>query len=116
MFRITLAVISSILTVVFLVFLGAGLFFYEVVGLNGFDDREAGLALGGTLICQVASVILFAIFSGWLTHFTLTKFNWNSVWKGILVVVVAVFAGTLLGGVISFLVTFFSLFFAALIA
>ena len=56
-------------------------------------------AMGVSLVCQAAGTILAAVLAGWLTNLVITKFNWNNI----LAVVVAVIAGTLLGGVIPFL-------------
>jgi len=99
------SLISGILTIVLLTLIGLVLLFVELIALNGFSTREGMIALGTAFTCQTVTIILAGVFAGWLTRLVITKFNWNSI----LVVVMAVVAGTFLGGVISFLAVIFSI-------
>lgn len=67
--------------------------------LNGASERQGMSALGISLACQGASLILAAILAWRLTGLFISKFNWNKF----LSVALAVAAGTLSGGLISFL-------------
>ena len=100
----TPAIVAIILTVLLLILLGLVFLFVGLVGLNGFSEQEATVALSAMLICQGVGMILAALLAGWLTRLGITKLNWHKA----LAVAVAVFAGTLLGGVLSLLALFFS--------
>lgn len=99
----TLSVISSVLTVIFLLLLGFFIMFMLLVALNGFSDREGGPALLTSVICQGITLILAAILAGRLTRVFVDKYNWNKF----LSVLLSVFAGTILfvgsGGVSFFI-------------
>ena len=95
----TPAIISAVLTVILLIIFGILSVFTQMLVLNGVSEGQGVIAMGVSLLCQGAGAILAALLAGWLTNFVITKFNWNKI----LAIVVAVIAGTLLGGVISFL-------------
>lgn len=86
--------ISAILTVILLILTGVAVLFAELVALNGFSERQGTAALASSLVCQgvgiIAAVVVAMRLSGWLV----TKFDWNKA----LSVIVAVLAGTMLGG------------------
>lgn len=93
------AVISTVLTVIFLVILAVASVLFEMLALNGASERQGTLAMGISLACQGVSVILIAIFTRWLTNLLIVRFNWNKV----VAVIVTVISGVLLGGIVSFL-------------
>ena len=95
----TPATISSILTVLILVFLAIVFVLLQMVALNGFSEREGLTAMGISLGCQSLVVILLAALAARATTFLITKVAWNSI----LAVAVTVFVATTIGGVISFL-------------
>jgi hypothetical protein len=92
-------IISAVLTVILLVIFGVLSVFTQMLVLNGANESQGMTAMGVSLVCQGAGAILAAAFAAWLTNLVIAKFNWNNI----LAVVIAVIAGTLLGGVISFL-------------
>src|SRR5687768_13181289 len=93
------AIISAVLTIILLIIFGVLSVFTQMLVLNGVSERQGMTAMGVSLVCQGAGAILAAAFAAWLTNLVITKFNWNNI----LAVVIAVIAGTLLGGLISFL-------------
>lgn len=95
----TPALASAILTIILLIIFGVLSVFTQILVLNGVSESQGITAMGVSLVCQGAGAILAAVFAAWLTNLAITKFNWNNI----LAVVIAVIAGTLLGGVISFL-------------
>ena len=100
----TLSIISSVLTVVFILLLGLFIMFMLLVALNGFSDREGGPALLTAVICQGVTLILAAILAWRLTRVFVDKYNWNKF----LSVLLSIFAGTLLfagSGVVSFFIS-----------
>jgi ABC-type xylose transport system permease subunit len=56
-------------------------------------------------ICQGLSMLLISGLAAWLSHWTISKLNWNKV----LAVIVAVMLGVVLGLVMSFLSTVVSI-------
>ena|SRR5687768_16376030 len=93
------AIVSAVLTVILLIIFGVLSILTQMLVLNGASERQGMTAMGVSLVCQGAGAILAAAFAAWLTNLLLSKFNWNNI----LAVIIAVIAGTLLGGVISFL-------------
>jgi hypothetical protein len=93
------AIISAVLTAILLIIFGILSVFTQMLVLNGASERHGMTAMGISLVCQGTGAILAALLAAWLTNLGITKFNWNNI----LAVVIAVIAGTLLGGVISFL-------------
>ena len=93
----TPAIISAILTVILLIIFGVLSVFTQMLVLNGVGEIQGMTAMGVPLVCQGAGAILAAVLAAWLTNLIITKFNWNNI----LAVVIAVIAGTLLGGVLS---------------
>ena len=93
------AVISTVLTIIFLVILAAASVLFEMLALNGASERQGTLAMGISLACQGVSLVLIAVFTRWLTNLLITRFNWNKI----VAVIVTVISGVLLGGIVSFL-------------
>jgi len=85
---------SAILTVILLTLVGAVILVAEVIALNGYNDRKGATALGTSLLCQGVGIFLAATAAAQLSNWLITKFEWNKA----LSVVVAVLAGTMLGG------------------
>jgi len=97
--------LSAALTVVLLILAGLVILFAEILALNGFSERQGTAALAGSLVCQGTGIILAAVLAARLSGWLVVKFNWNKA----LSVMVAVLAGTMLGGafaVISILLLF----------
>jgi hypothetical protein len=95
----TLAIVSAILTMLLLLLVAGFTTFFEMVALNGASERQGTTALVFSLACQGVGLILLGMFAGWLANLIIAKFHWNKI----LAVIIAVMAGTLLGGVVSFL-------------
>ena len=93
------SMISAGLTVFLLILFVILFLFVQMVALNGASERQGIAALGISLICQGAGVILAALLAWRITNLIITKLNWNVI----LAVVIAVVAGTFLGGLLSFL-------------
>ena len=93
----TPAIISAVLTVILLIIFGVLTVFTQMLVLNGVGEIQGMTAMGVSLVCQGAGAILAAVLAGWLTNLIIIKFNWNNI----LAVVIAVIAGTLLGGALS---------------
>ncbi len=95
----TPAIIAVLLTVLILIVFGILSALFEMLALNGASEKQGVTALGISLGCQGAGMILIGIFVSWLTTRLISKFNWNKI----IAVGFAVFAVTLLGAGISFL-------------
>jgi hypothetical protein len=91
-------VVSSVLTVIFLILFGLVLTFGQLVMLNGFSEREGIASFITAFVCQGVGIILCAILAWWLTKLLVQKFNWNKV----LSVIISVFVTTVLGGGLAF--------------
>jgi hypothetical protein len=101
----TPALISSVSTILILVLFAIFSVFVQMLALNGVSESQGVTAMGISLLCQAIIAMLAGIFTGWLTNFTIRKFNWNKV----LAVILSVIAGTLSGAMISFLALIISL-------
>lgn len=95
----TPSIISAVVTVVFLILFVILFLFVQMLALNGASERQGAAAMGISLICQGVGVILAAILAVRLTNLMINKFSWNPI----VAVIVAIIAGTFLGGLISFL-------------
>lgn len=92
----TLSIISSVITVILLLIIGAVVFFIDLIALNGVSGREGGIALTALGVCESITVILCAILAGRLTTLFVTKYNWNNI----LAVIVSIVAVLILGVVL----------------
>lgn len=92
------SIISSVLTVIFLIVFGFLLTIGQVVLLNGFSGKEGNASFLTAFICQGVGMLVCAVLAWWLTKFLVQKFNWNKVLSVFLSVVVA----TLLGSGLAF--------------
>src|SRR5262245_28873979 len=99
------AIISSILTIVLLLILAVLSVFTQMIVLNGASENQGMTAMGISLVCQGIGLILARLFSGWISNFVITKFNWNKA----LAVILAVIVGTLLGAGLSLFATIISI-------
>lgn len=95
----TPAIISVILIILLLIIFGILSILFEILALNGASESQGVTAIGISLVCQGAGMILIGIFAWWLTNLLISKFNWNKV----VAVILAVISGTLLGAGITFL-------------
>jgi hypothetical protein len=94
----TPSVVSSVLTVIFLLLIGLVLTFGQVVMLNGFSEREGTASFITAFVCQGVGIILCAILAWWLTKLFIQKFNLNKV----LSVIISVVVTTVLGSGLAF--------------
>ena len=92
----TPAIISVILTVLFLILIAILLLLGQLLALNGFSEREGTISLVTTLVCQGTSVILAAVLASRLTQAFIEKFNWNNAVAVVVAVVAGIFPGTVL--------------------
>lgn len=95
----TIAIISTVLTIILLVIFAILSTLFEMLALNGASESQGTTAMGISLACQGVSLVLIGVFVWWLTNLLVAKFNWNKI----LAVFAAVFSGTILGAVLSFL-------------
>jgi len=96
--RKTPFVISSVLTVIFLILFGLLLTFGQLIALNGFSEREGNASLLTAFACQGAGMLICAILAWRLTKAFIQKFNWNQA----LAVMISVFVSTILGSGLAF--------------
>lgn len=101
----TPAILSTVLTVIILIVFSVLSVLTEMLVLNGASERQGMTALGISLICQGVGVILTGIFVWWLTNTAIHKWNRNKI----ISVIIAVLAGTTLGGLILLLSIFISI-------
>ena len=90
------SMISAILSILVLLVIGVSVGFIALVGLNGFSEREGGVALITLGICGSIGIILSTIFAGRLTKLLIAKYNWNTF----LAVIASVIASGLAGGIL----------------
>lgn len=90
----TYKTVSAVLTVILLVLTGVVVLLAQIIALNGYSDRQGGPALGSSLLCQGTGIFLAAVLAARLSGWLVGKFDWNRA----LSVIVAVLAGTMLGG------------------
>lgn len=95
----TPAAISTILTIVILVFLAVVFTLFQMLALNGASEKQGMTAMGLSLGCQSLVVILLGAFAARATNFLITKVGWDRI----LAVIITVIVATTLGGAISFL-------------
>ena len=88
---------SGIITFVLLVLTGIVMFFFLLMGLNGFSERDANPAMIFYIAWLVFFTLLFSIAGFFFTKFLIKK-SFNAILAVILSVVVAVG----IGGVIDF--------------
>ncbi len=99
------AILSTVLTVIILIGFSVLSVLTQMLALNGASERQGMTALGISLVCQGVGVILAGIFVWWLTNTAVHKWNRNKIVS----VIIAVLAGTTLGGLISLLSIFISI-------
>jgi hypothetical protein len=95
----TPATISAILTILILIALAILSLLFQVIALNGAGERQGVTALSISLACQGVIILLAALLARWLTHFLITKADWNNI----MAVASAVLVAASVGGAISFL-------------
>ena len=93
------AIISGLSTLIILILVAILSVFVQMLVLNGASESQGFNAMSISLICQSVGLFPAIILARWLTNLLITKYNWNTI----LAILVAVVAGTTLGGVTSFL-------------
>ena len=93
------AIISGLSTLIILILVAVLSVFAQMLVLNGASESQGFNAMSISLICQSAGLFPAIILARWLTNLLITKYNWNTI----LAVLVAVVAGTTLGGITAFL-------------
>jgi hypothetical protein len=100
------AMIAAVSTFLLLLAAAFLFFFVQIIALNGvMSQNKAFASLGIGVTCQGISMLLAASLAGWLSHWAISKLNWNKA----LAVTVAVMLGVVLGLVMSFLSTVISI-------
>ena len=100
------AMIAAVSTFLLLLAAAFLFLFVQMIALNGvMSENKAFASLGIGVICHGLSMLLAAGLAGWLSHWAISKLNWNKA----LAVVVAVILGVVLGVVLSFLSTIISI-------
>jgi hypothetical protein len=93
------ATIAAVLTVTLLVLLAILSTLLQMVALSGAGERQGATAMGISLACQGAVMLLAAMFARWLTDFLIAKAEWSHI----MAIVSAVILAASVGGAISFL-------------
>jgi hypothetical protein len=91
--------IAGLLTFAILILVAVLSIVMQMLVLNGASQSQGFNAMSISLICQGVGLFPAIILTRWLTNFLITKYNW----KNIPAILVAVAAGTTLGGITSFL-------------
>ena len=99
------AILSTVLTVLTLIVFAVFSIFTQMLVLNGASERQGMTAMSLSLVCQGVGMILAGVLAWWLTDTAISKWNWNKV----IAVIIAVIAGTTLGGLISALSIIFAI-------
>lgn len=99
------ATIAAVSTVILLVLLAVLSLLLQMVALSGAGERQGVTAMGISLVCQGAVMLLAALLARWLTDFLIAKADWNHT----MAVVSAVLLAASLGGAISFLAMILSI-------
>lgn len=90
-------ILSGIVTFVLLLGTGCGLFFFLLLALNGFSEREANVAIGFFCIW----ILFFSIALG-IASFFATKFLIAKSFNAILAVLLSIIVATGIGAAIDF--------------
>ena len=93
----TPAILATVLTIIILIVIAALSVLTQMLVLNGASENQGMTAMGISLGCQGVGIILAGVLTWWLANSAVNKWNWNKV----IAVLIAVVAGTTLGGVIS---------------
>ena len=93
------AIISGLSTLIILILVAVLSVFVQMLVLNGASESQGFNAMSISLICQSLGLFPAIILTRWLTNLLITKYNWNTI----LAILVAVVAGTTLGGITAFL-------------
>lgn len=90
-------ILSGIVTFVLLIAVGFGLFFFLLLALNGFSERDANPAMVFYIIWMIIFAIVFGVVSFFLTKFLIAK-----AFNAILAVVLSIITATAIGTAIDF--------------
>lgn len=95
----TPAIIATVLTILILIFVTIAALLAEMIMLNGVGERQGFVALGASLLLQVAGWVLGGLLAWRLTSTLIGKYHWHRV----ITVAGAAAAGVMLGSVLAFL-------------
>jgi len=95
----TLSVISGLSTFIILILVAILSVLTQMLVLNGASESQGFNAMSISVICQSVGLFPAVILARRLTNFLITKYNWNKI----AAVLVAILAGTFLGGFTSLL-------------
>ena len=93
----TPAILSTILTILILIVFAVLSVLTQMLVLNGASEKQGTTAMGISLVCQSVGVILAGMLAWWLTNRAVNQWNWNKI----ISIIIAIIAGTTLGGLIS---------------
>lgn len=99
------AIISGLSTFFILILVAVLSVFGQLLVLNGASEAQGFNAVSISLICQSLGLLLSVILARWLTNLLITKHNWNNI----AAILVAILAGTFLGGVTALLAVILSI-------
>ena len=99
------AIVAAGATMIILVLLAILSVLLQMVALNGAGERQGVMAMGISLACQGAVMLLAAAFARWLTDFLITRAQWHPI----MAIVSAVLVAASLGGAVSFLTAILSI-------
>ena len=99
------AILSTVLTTLTLIVFAVFSVFTQMLVLNGASERQGVTAMSISLVCQGVGMIVAGILAWWLANSAVNKWNWNKV----IAVIIAIIAGTTLGGLISALSIIFAI-------
>ena len=93
----TPAILSTVLTIIILVIFAVLSVLTQMLVLNGASEKQGMTAMGISLVCQGVGVILAGVLAWWLANRAVNQWNWNKI----ISIIIAVIAGTTLGGLVS---------------
>jgi hypothetical protein len=73
--------ISAVLTILLLILLAVFLLLLELIAVNGTGQRQGLTAMGISLACQGAVMILAGLSARWMTNFLITKPTGIILWQ-----------------------------------
>jgi len=97
--------LAAILTTALLIFLAVLFTLLQLVVLNGAGERQGLTAMGISLGCQSIVILGLSALAARAAGFLTARLEWD----GVLAVVVAVTAATMIGGTLSFLAMILSI-------
>lgn len=90
-------ILSAVVTLILMLAVGLGVFFFLLLALNGFAERDANPAMTFYTVWMIFFAIIFAVVSFFFTKFLIAK-SFNAI----LAVILSIFVATGIGTVIDF--------------